>query len=486
MEAIELPPANEKDADFQPEEWLALFPAPSPPVPTFGDEAQAACPDDAARAADPLTPGGMLSILSGAARAVAWPALRVHTALPAWVFPAGLAVGGAASVALLGVSATFVEGRFAAEDIALGAAGVAYFIFGAAFTFALGAVTFGSNVLRSGVADFSAPAALCRWMRLFRGPGARESSAPPALVRHVQGDASCPCASCCRWIESLSALLSFLDYAANTGISLAMLVFMVYTPVVSYRASLWSTWYGILLTILWASWFPLQVLVGLGRFLHIDTVAHSALERRLHCRAVDTAMGDLLGRFRRAAAAGDPPPRMDSWLYVRLHYRFAALCRFRRQQDWVVVSRLYGLVLFPGVVLFAALGAAVGRCITAWQLALFAHAAVYFTVNAVNLASRNQLIDAVAAVYRDAQRELRALALRVGPGPLATELELHDRAVASFLDVAHYRARLFGFVVSFGTVRTMLVTGLTVAVALWSVLRAFGVSATLESFCPAP
>ncbi|KAI9000151.1 hypothetical protein DFJ74DRAFT_647713 [Hyaloraphidium curvatum] len=452
-QTIEIPPVSEKDADFQPEEWLALFPAPSPPVPTFGDEPQSACPDDAARAADPLTPDGILRDFTGMASAAAWPALRVCAALPPWILPTGLAVCGAASVALLGVSITFAGDQFEAEDYALGIVGVAFF-------FGWGAVTF---ALASGGPRKQHPPQ--------RSPDTLSAS---PVVRHVPGDISCRCGSCCRWAGRGSWLLSFLDFAVNTAIAWTAFFFIGYTPVVSYRSSLWSTWYGILLGTIWAALFPFYAILAYVRVLHIDNVARAALERRLHCRAVDIAMGDLLGRFRRAAAAGDPPPRTDSWLYVRLHYRFAALCRFRRQQDSVVISRLYGLIFVPGHVLFIALFVAVGRCIAAWQLALVAHAALYFTVNAVDLASRNQLIDAVAAVYRDAQRELRALALRAGPGPLAAELELHDRAVASFLDVAHYRARLFGFVVSFGTVRTMLVTGLTVAVALWSVLRAFG------------
>ncbi|KAI9002899.1 hypothetical protein DFJ74DRAFT_441362 [Hyaloraphidium curvatum] len=222
-----------------------------------------------------------------------------------------------------------------------------------------------------------------------------------------------------------------------------------------------------------------------GRPVFIINVAYTMLERRLQCRAVGLAMSDLLGRFRAAADNEDPPPRLRSWLYVRLYYRFAAMCRTRSQQDSVVVSRLYGFILVPVMVFSMITYVAVGRCIAVWQLALFAHAAYYFTLNAVNLAARNALLDSIALVYRDAQRELRALSLWVGAGPLADELALHDRAVSTFLDIAHYRSRFFGFVVSFSTIRTMWVTALTVAVALWSIMRALNVGLTMESFCPA-
>ncbi|KAI8999872.1 hypothetical protein DFJ74DRAFT_336063 [Hyaloraphidium curvatum] len=476
----------QKDADFLPEEWLALFPAPSPPVPTFGDEEQGANPEDAARAADPLTADGILRDLGGAAKVAAWPVLRVHAALPGWFTALAISPSSAATIALLGLTVPLAGDMFTAKDVALGIAGTTLFLTGLSVSYGLVSPFLGANIFRNGLVEFSHVAALCRWLRLVgRGktPQGVEAASSP-LVRHVPGDLSCPCTSCCSWVESTSGILDFLDLFGNVSLGWMVLFFFAYTPVVTFGAALWSTWYGALLGAIWASMFPAYIFTALSRLLGNDNMAHTALQRRLHCRAVDMAMADLLSRFRSAAAAGDAPPRADSWLYVRLHYRFAALCRFRRQQDGIVISRLYGLALVPGAVLLTALYAAVGRCISAWQLAVFAHAAVYFTVNAVNLASRNSLIDAVAAVYRDAQRELRALALRTGPGPLADEIALHDRAIASFQDVARYRAKLFGFVVSFGTVRTMLVTGLTVAVALWSVLRAFGVTATLESFCP--
>ncbi|KAI9031469.1 hypothetical protein DFJ74DRAFT_655717 [Hyaloraphidium curvatum] len=194
-------------------------------------------------------------------------------------------------------------------------------------------------------------------------------------------------------------------------------------------------------------------------------------------------MKDLLGRFRSAAADGSEPPRSPSWLYVRLYYRFAAMCRARRRQESALVPRLAGIVLLPCTLVFAALFAAVGRCIPAWVLAYLVYLAIYLTVNAVNLASRNALIDSVTAVHGAAQRDLRTLVLARGPGPLADDAAMHCAALASFGEVQHHRAKLFGFVVSFGSVRTLLATGTTIAVALWTVLRAFGVSATLESFC---
>jgi hypothetical protein len=130
------------------------------------------------------------------------------------------------------------------------------------------------------------------------------------------------------------------------------------------------------------------------------------------------------------------------------------------------------------------LAQAVGRCIPVWILFFYAHALSFYVVNAVTLASRNNLLEGIATLYREAQRELRHLSTQPGSGPIAMELARHDKLIASFLEVSDYRARLFGFVATYGTVRTLLVTVVTIGVALWSVLRGIGVVITLESFCP--
>ncbi|KAI9010041.1 hypothetical protein DFJ74DRAFT_685703 [Hyaloraphidium curvatum] len=214
----------------------------------------------------------------------------------------------------------------------------------------------GKNFLLNGGAEYSHVGALCRWLRLVGRVKSPEAGiAASSLVRHVPGDLSCPCVSCCSWVESASGMLDFLDILGNVSIPWATFFLLAYTPVVTFGAGIWSTWYGILLGAIWTFFFPAQLLLSISRLLAVDNMAHLALERRLHCRAVDNAMGDLLGRFRRAAAAGDVPPRSRSWLYVRLHYHFAALCRFRRHQDSLVLSRLFGLALIPGLALLTAL-----------------------------------------------------------------------------------------------------------------------------------
>jgi hypothetical protein len=140
----------------------------------------------------------------------------------------------------------------------------------------------------------------------------------------------------------------------------------------------------------------------------------------------------------------------------------------------------------PCIVLILTLVAAcqsVGSCLPLFTLLMITLLLLHTTVNSINLASRNALLDVISGLYRDAQREVRMLALSLPPDA-AVDLLPHDRALEAFLEASRYRAKLMGFPVSYGTIRTLLATMLTLAVAAWSVLRGLGVRITVESFCP--
>ncbi|KAI9034283.1 hypothetical protein DFJ74DRAFT_700676 [Hyaloraphidium curvatum] len=227
-----------------------------------------------------------------------------------------------------------------------------------------------------------------------------------------------------------AGVLALLDEISNGAFFITMLFMMVFTPYVTFGGRIWTTWWK-----------------------------------------ADNSDG-----FRLLRGTG--------WLYAHLHYRFASVCRVRDKQDQAFVSRLVAITGFPAAIIGILLSITTGRCLPVWLLIFLPTQVLYFTVNAVHVASRNALLDTVAGVYRDAQRELRMLAVAAGPGPLADAIGLHDAAIASFLEASRYRAKMFGFTVGYGTVRTFLVTLVTVAVALWGVLRGFGVFVTVESFCP--
>ncbi|KAI8999923.1 hypothetical protein DFJ74DRAFT_707303 [Hyaloraphidium curvatum] len=109
---------------------------------------------------------------------------------------------------------------------------------------------------------------------------------------------------------------------------------------------------------------------------------------------------------------------------------------------------------------------------------------VLYALAVPRVPKRNNLISVVASAYHDARRDLRTACLKLGPTPLAAALEQHDRVIGSFLEVSRYSAKILGFTVTYGGVRTMVVTMVTLSVALWSVFRSLGVFFTMESFCP--
>ncbi|KAI9021361.1 kinase-like domain-containing protein [Hyaloraphidium curvatum] len=159
-------------------------------------------------------------------------------------------------------------------------------------------------------------------------------------------------------------------------------------------------------------------------------------------------------------------------------------CKVREMQDQTLLSNSVFVIMFPLIVITIIVNVGVGSCIPAWLLFCLSIVLVYMLINAINLASRNNLISVVASAYHDARRDLRTACLKLGPTPLAAALEQHDRVIGSFLEVSRYSAKILGFTVTYGGVRTMVVTMVTLSVALWSVFRSLGVFFTMESFCP--
>ncbi|KAI9031476.1 hypothetical protein DFJ74DRAFT_655727 [Hyaloraphidium curvatum] len=265
---------------------------------------------------------------------------------------------GAISVVLLGLSLPLARASVAANDAAIGIAGVAVMFVVNVAVLGVSNKSLGSNLL--GLLDFSSPAAVCRWLRLARmtpSEAVGKHGPPGALLDHMPGEDDCPCSSCSGWLQNAGGSLSLLNtFVGTIFFAWLMLVLVVYTPLVTYGAELWATPYGGLLGVLYAlTLVAVAVPTWLSHPLGIGNVAYTTLELRLHCRAASLAMGDLLGRFRAAVADGSEPPRSPCWLYVRLHYRFTAMCRSRRHQDSAFIARLYGLVIVPCVVVFAVL-----------------------------------------------------------------------------------------------------------------------------------
>jgi hypothetical protein len=96
-------------------------------------------------------------------------------------------------------------------------------------------------------------------------------------------------------------------------------------------------------------------------------------------------------------------------------------------------------------------------------------------------------VDSISSLYLEARDELLAQLAEAGPEidpAIERHLRLQADLLGSLADGERYKARFLGFPISFGVLRTLLVTAFTLGIGLWSILRNFGVFVTAESFCP--
>ncbi|KAI9013436.1 hypothetical protein DFJ74DRAFT_682155 [Hyaloraphidium curvatum] len=239
------------------------------------------------------------------------------------------------------------------------------------------------------------------------------------------------------------------------------------------------------------------------------------LEMRLQRRATSLALASLLEGYR-AALAGDGTSVSsagpgEQHLYIRLHYRLAALWLSRNSLGFQVAHHSFNATVPVGLLLALVVtvvrGTAVasrsplqrslpsssaqaaGGCISAWQLAAGAFVLVWETNTLSGFAALNEELGAISAVYRAARREIGVLvsdAVAAGAEQgLVRGLEVHDRVLGTFLETDDLRALFFGFPISYGLLRTYVATAVTLAIGAWTVLRTLGVYITFQTFCPA-
>ena len=104
----------------------------------------------------------------------------------------------------------------------------------------------------------------------------------------------------------------------------------------------------------------------------------------------------------------------------------------------------------------------------------------------------NEQISTITAIYSDTERALDSLIAEAGKLPQTTErrdvismLQSHGAVLQTLEKVDRLRAKLLGFPVTWGVVKTYFVTMFTLGVGLWSVLRGVGVGFSLQFCCPA-
>ncbi|KAI9030204.1 hypothetical protein DFJ74DRAFT_754476 [Hyaloraphidium curvatum] len=514
--------------DFSAAAWLALFPAAPPRPGPFADEA-AEFSDRAAEArrADPLTSEMVLreAYYSMPFYYLMFAYFRVNLYLvfaglfktTVTLFDAGAnLIYTVCAMVLAGLAASFNDGRFGRQQLSAGL--VAVFLGTFVDAFMLQAVHEFLDRRERKKRRFSPDeppfAGVVRWIQLVRHEserrdddrlngglehdesGKRDESGtsnpvPWTLLEHDPNDEYCPCPadSCAGGIPDTVAWCAALDALTNVVLVGAIQVLLNWTAFFTFGASLWSTWWGCLLgaiTIIAGLGFAGQ---GVWRIGLVGIIPYSDLELRLQTRAVTLALGSVVSRYRSALRdRAAPPPPKGAELYVTLHGQLAAKWARRIGGDQDLLGRLF---LVFGVVVnlvIPVITISTGSCVLAWQLLFVFFFLLWYTIETINLAARNAQLVHVSELYAEARTELRSMSLAASADPalgnLTTQLRAHDAELAAFEEVERHRARMLGFPISYGVVRTVVITAFTLAVGLFSVLRGVGVFVMVETFCP--
>ncbi|KAI9002485.1 hypothetical protein DFJ74DRAFT_775144 [Hyaloraphidium curvatum] len=359
------------------------------------------------------------------------------------------------------------------------------------------------------------------WLALFPAPGKVPEAlsgqpAPPdraAELRELRPLSAKSMASILRAKSAPLALLFRLHRVATPWgrylfEMMAMLSLLsVATWVVFWLLETWRTWWAAMVVVLLVTLLiSLVFIMQLGRFS--TNVALLELSQRMQHRAVRPALSSLLNHLRRAAlegpvadggahsepcasetakdgaiAPGSPPGQ----LYIELHQHLAVAWRFR------ISNTNFSSPLFvtAGIAILCAVANIIaGNCIPWMFLFAVGYYALLLSIDLVNFAAANSSVQCVRDLYTQARLEIRCILanpLLTDPhGPraaAASELRAHDAVLGSLREMDAYRARLLGFVITYGVLRMAFVTVCTVLLGVWSTLRAQGTYVTLEMSC---
>ncbi|KAI9022051.1 hypothetical protein DFJ74DRAFT_671437 [Hyaloraphidium curvatum] len=480
---------------FSPAEWLAAVPSAAPWPDELSHFAGSADPAAELRASSPLTPAAMLRELEGT-----------------------------------GVARFLVQGQFAAAPLARWVALRSLFLHGMVPTYAVGPFVLGGNLFSeralvggtvalvlaypisttafllysSFYNDIRRPATaagpasselsrhslagVVRWLQLVR-----RGEATAELLDHSDSDPLCPCCMCAGSVATKAGSLHLAEILIRTLSVFFCHVLIGWTSVVTFANAYFSTWWGPLQLV--TSAIACVLFIGVNNLLRYPgNVASLDLSRRIVRRAVMLSLRNLLARYQAVLHAPDGMDTSDlvssgQEPYQQLHTAIAASWRTRYS---IFVGVTPGFLVFTlSVLLFGAIPNIVGgMCIPLWIVIGFVILIVLFSLtDLVNLSISNDQIEDVVQLYSSARRQIRELVVTTRTtDPAKREavqaLVAHSELLDSYLEIRSIKAKVFGFEVSFGMVRNVVVSGATVLIALWTVLRAAGVTFTMQTVCP--
>ncbi|KAI9011651.1 hypothetical protein DFJ74DRAFT_734860 [Hyaloraphidium curvatum] len=347
-------------------------------------------------------------------------------------------------------------------------------------------------------------ALLWRWQALAnmaaaQKDGERPSTPTPSetrLLRHAPGNAACPCPlpECAGSVGRQQGLLTLGDFIVR-GLMLwafGVHVTPLWTPMVA-AGVLWRTWWGALLGTLCLAVILFWAVCNMARVFRITRPPVMGLSSRLICRAVALQVRDVLDLYRRIPEQQGLGQEIGYVEWDSLYAMLDNISHALASNQAGSVAGFHLMQITPlSLVPAAIMNLAAGGCVPLWELATLLWY-LYFTVDALmTYAAANARIGAVSAVLRDGADAARALAIRAadadvrrgGNGDPALRSALEGHAARLEARAGRWApARFVGVEVTYGTVRALVATLVTVAFAIWGMLRGLGVTVVLESYC---
>ncbi|KAI9034609.1 hypothetical protein DFJ74DRAFT_649993 [Hyaloraphidium curvatum] len=359
--------------------------------------------------------------------------------------------------------------------------------------------------------DGHALAPLVRWIQLVGGPASParpdlepkvDIAGPDSLLAHGPGDRLCPCGRmlCAGRIPG-RILVDRLTLQTLPTFAYLFITYCcaLWTLLFTFGEATWGTpWTCVMASLTLIFQFDTQVLNTLGVF---GTSVHVLnLNARLTHRALRLHMSAFLRRYRDALEAStevsaaaldslpdaEPYQALQPWVATAFDQRVVQLGYVQSFYSSAIVSFVVYIVVFI----------ATGSCIPLGFLLTLALLLFLLVLELIIVATGNTQVSAAADLYLQARREARELATaaaaraaRLPDGDarmtrLSAALARHAEVLGSFAEIGEQRQRFLGLPVSFGAVRTLCITGFTVAFGVWSILRGAGVFLTVESACP--
>lgn len=517
----------DSELNLSAQEWLVVFPAPTPNPDTFL-EAPPSDPAKQAREVDPLNREALLRevdkypLLGTLLRmSLNFASVTRHIHLIIILHFVGLTACNP-----IGYVWAYQDGYSSARQMVAGLCAVFVAIFGDSIlslmlaALRVSAATTWSSKYTSqdsnSVFDRHAFAGLARWSQLVEADAKAKANGKRAslLLRHVEGDAACPCPApecsgrLVRKIGPLMAVGSVVKYFLGLGTTVTGL----YTLMVFFGARSWHTWYSALLMCFeskssgdtskandaadGSSLAVITVFIfnTVLRINEINSATPRLLELalRVQRRALMLAVSADISRLERAVNSdwdGLLAENMSS-LSRPPTFRLYSVVHDRLVVSWAVsTERVEGMSGLGAVVLTAALISAAinpiaAGCIPAAILVYIAFAIAYLGGALWTAAAANAQVSALAEVYRDARRDLRELALRAGSAsPVLPEIHAHEALLSSYTEIESRGVKLLGFVIGYGTLRGIVVICFTVATGLWGIFRSTGTYVTIQCLC---